>query len=226
MRKSGKERKRRHELFCNGCEDLSTILNQRWEPFFCIQSEVTGKMIMIVSQTQLCVIMLWKVKEMVAVASKKVEEDLSKTSTSVQTRLWMQHVHVSKVLQLNSNQVKEGEGVDVLQGCHHQVQGCRHRPHLHPPLCHHLHSLHLPGPQRVRLIKDLSYVHPLRMQHFALCSNVPMFLTSYAPVCFYVPPCRCDTMSYYAITIFAEWGIPPTSVAILFQVYSIWFFSR
>ena len=25
-------------------------------------------------------------------------------------------------------------------------------------------------------------------------------------------------MSYYAITIFAEWGLPPTSVAILFQV--------
>ena len=25
-------------------------------------------------------------------------------------------------------------------------------------------------------------------------------------------------MSYYAITIFTEWGLPPTSVAILFQV--------
>ena len=59
----------------------------------------------------------------VAMASKKVEEDLSKTSTSVQTRLWMQHVHVSEVLQLNSNQVKEGEGVDVVQGGYHQVQG-------------------------------------------------------------------------------------------------------
>ena len=151
MRKSGKERKRRHELFCNGCEDLSIILNQRWEPFFCIQSEVTGKMIMIVSQTQLCVIMLWKVKEMVAVASKKVEEDLTKTSTSVQTRLWMQHVHVSEVLQLNSNQVKEGEGVDVVQGGHHQVQGGGQWPHLHPPLRHHLHSLHLPGTQRVTI---------------------------------------------------------------------------
>ena len=36
-------------------------------------------------------------------------------------------------------------------------------------------------------------------------------------------PYRCDTMSYYAITIFAKWGIPPTSVAILFQVNSICF---
>ena len=30
-------------------------------------------------------------------------------------------------------------------------------------------------------------------------------------------------MSYYAITIFAEWELPPTSVAILFQVIIVWF---
>ena len=29
-------------------------------------------------------------------------------------------------------------------------------------------------------------------------------------------------MSYYAITIFAEWELPPTSVAILFQVIIVW----
>ena len=29
-------------------------------------------------------------------------------------------------------------------------------------------------------------------------------------------------MSYYAITIFAKWGLPPTSVAILFQVIIVW----
>ena len=29
---------------------------------------------------------------------------------------------------------------------------------------------------------------------------------------------RNDTLSYYAITIFTDWGLPPTSVAILYQV--------
>ena len=59
----------------------------------------------------------------VAVASKKVEEDLSKTSANVQTRSQMQHDHEAKLLQLNSNQAKEGEDLDVVQGGHHQVQG-------------------------------------------------------------------------------------------------------
>ena len=29
---------------------------------------------------------------------------------------------------------------------------------------------------------------------------------------------RADTMSFYAITIFGDWDLPPTSVAILYQV--------
>ena len=30
----------------------------------------------------------------------------------------------------------------------------------------------------------------------------------------------CDTMSYYAITIFTEWDMPSTTVALIFQVFS------
>ena len=55
----------------------------------------------------------------------------------------------------SSTQVKQvagGEGLDVLQGG-------GHRPHLHPPLRHHLHALHLPGSQRVTNSScHLSYV--------------------------------------------------------------------
>ena len=54
-----------------------------------------------------------------------------------------------KIVQLKSNQVAGGEGLDVLQEGLDVLQGGGHRPHLHPPLCHRLHSLHLPGSQRV-----------------------------------------------------------------------------
>ena len=65
------------------------------------------------------------------------------------------------------NQHKEGgEGLDVLQG-----GGLR--PHLDPPLRHHLHSLHLPGSQRVTI-----RLSELFFSDSTSCSNVPILICS------------------------------------------------
>ena len=137
-----------------------------WELFYNIESEVKRYLLSL----------LWKVKEM-DIVSKKAEEDTTKTSVMIDTRC-LQDVHVStgsNEKYLNWNQVEGGEGLDVLQGC-------RHRPHLHPPLCHRLHPLHLPGAQRVTIrFKDTPEICSsvcrcnIIMAYNALRSNIPMF---------------------------------------------------
>ena len=72
------------------------------------------------------------------------------------------------------------------------MQGDGARPHILPPLGNRLHPLHRPGVQRVgrRFLKtELDFFCP-----------------------------RVDTLSYYAITIFQSWDLPPTSLALIFQV--------
>ena len=66
------------------------------------------------------------------------------------------------------------------------------RPHLLPSLGNRLHPLHRPGVQRVSrgfLKTELDFFYP-----------------------------RVDTLGYYAITIFKSWDLPPTGLAIIFQV--------
>ena len=72
------------------------------------------------------------------------------------------------------------------------MQGDGARPHILPSLGNRLHALHRPGVQRVGrgfLKTELDFFCP-----------------------------RVDTLGYYAITVFQSWDLPPTSLAIIFQV--------